>query len=101
MAERYDKNQCLAPLYQQAFRWFRNKFLLEGLILPQNQSALNPLPLYFIAIESYINETWKEIFNSTNKENLLHYTEYEEAELECLRKLIEILNTVETKNFNR
>lgn len=84
-------NYIEAPLYQQAFKWFRDKHLLEGLILPQDKSVLDPLPLYFIAIQSYRNKVWNELFNSTNKNTLLHYSEYEEAELECLKKLIEIV----------
>lgn len=86
----------LAPLYQQAFRWFREKYLLEGLILPQIHSGLNPFPAYFIGIESYKNEMWKELFNSTNEFTLLHYSSYKDAELACLQKLIEIV-----KNDNR
>jgi hypothetical protein len=46
-------NQCTAPLYQQAFRFLREKYGLEG-----DYSMLNT---------------------------------YEEAELECLKKLIEIV----------
>ena len=83
-------------LYQQAFRWFREKYGLEGLILPQSQGAvIDGEPIYFIAIISYENELMKELFNSTNQEDLLHYNPREEAELACLEKLIEI---VEQKN---
>ena len=110
----YDKNQMLfyseqenghilnysvgmnvsAPLYQQAFRWFRDEHLLEGLILPQVQSMLAPTPAYFIAVISYKDEKWEEKFNSSNdkdEKNFLHYGTYEEAELACLRKLIQIV----------
>jgi hypothetical protein len=81
-----------APLYQQAFRWFREEHLLEGLVLPQDRSVPDPLPLYFIAVESYENGIWSELFNSTAPSTLLHYCEHEEAELACLKKLIEIVN---------
>lgn len=89
----HEKNDCSAPLYQQAFKFFREKYLLEGLILPQDKSALVPLPLYFIAIVSYREKIWNELFNSTDKNTLLHYSEYEEAQLGCLKKLIEIVKT--------
>jgi len=74
-------------------RWFRYEHLLEGLILPQVQSMLAPTPAYFIAVISYKDEKWEEKFNSSNnkdEKNFLHYGTYEEAELACLNKLIEI-----------
>ena len=83
---------CSSPTFSQAFRWFREKYGLEGLILPQSQGAvIDREPIYFIAIISYENELMKELFNSTNQEDLLHYNPREEAELECLKKLIEIV----------
>jgi hypothetical protein len=80
-----------APTYSQAFRWFREEHLLEGLVLPQDRSVPDPLPLYFIVVESYENGIWSELFNSTAPSTLLHYCEHEEAELACLKKLIEIV----------
>ena len=85
----YDNVDC--PTYSQAFRWFREEHLLEGLVLPQDRRAPDPLPIYFIAVESYENGEMTELFNSTEPKNFLHYYEYEEAELACLRKLIEIV----------
>jgi hypothetical protein len=81
----------LAPTYSQAFRWFRKEHLLEGLVLPQDKSAPDPLPIYFIAVVSYENGIMSELFNSTVPGNMLHYFEHEEAELACLKKLIEII----------
>jgi hypothetical protein len=67
-----------APLYQQAFRWFREKYDLTGLIhigthefsfsVNKNGSRITPL-------KEYLD------YNGT----------YEEAELACLKKLIEIV----------
>ena len=74
-----------------AFKWFREKQLLEGLILPQEKSLLSPLPLYFIAVESYRDNIWVELFNSTEESNRLHYETYEQAESACIDKLISIL----------
>jgi hypothetical protein len=64
------------PLYQQVFRWFREKYNLKG---------------HVEAIE-YFDETpdtyhWS-ILNEYNSGN--DQLTYEEAELECLKKLIEI-----------
>jgi hypothetical protein len=82
------------PTFSQAFKWFREKYLLEGLILPQVQSILAPTPAYFIVVISYKDEIWEEKFNSSNdkdEKNFLHYGTPEEAELACLRKLIQIV----------
>ena len=65
--ESQPENGCLAPLYQQAFRWFREKYNLYYSI--QNQQSL-----WFF-----------------NRFSLKGFKTYEEAELECLKKLIEIV----------
>jgi hypothetical protein len=69
-----------APLYQQAFRWFREKYNLDKVIYPTLGSEGN----------YYIN-----IFKNYNSDNSLYwncsYETLEEAELECLKKLIEIV----------
>ena len=65
------KEQILAPLYQQAFRWFREKYGLYSVI-----DGLEGRLYYKI---TQTNEYSKE------------YNTYEEAELECLKKLIEIV----------
>lgn len=70
------KNTCSAPLYQQAFRWFRDKYNLM-------------IPIYKDDIGQYY-------FSIPNSDRLLDTTNYcsesyEEAELECLKKLIEIV----------
>ena len=66
--------RTLAPLYQQAFRWFREKHTL-GAIVSQ----------FGWGIE---NEFGQIIHNISDDENPLCY---EEAELACLNKLIEIV----------
>jgi hypothetical protein len=75
------ENVCLSPLYQQAFRWFREKHNLYQYIEPS-----------FDCIKlGYQNYSWliklrERVFikNGTFKT-------YEEAELACLKKLIEII----------
>jgi hypothetical protein len=73
---------CLAPTFAQAFRWFREKYNLDKVIYPTLGSEGN----------YYIN-----IFQNYNSDNSLYwncsYETLEEAELECLKKLIEICNT--------
>jgi hypothetical protein len=64
------------PLYQQAFRWFRDKY----------------------GIKTYVYEVLEERFVFITYTNQLDYKmsatyhpTYEEAELECLKKLISIV----------
>jgi hypothetical protein len=65
----------LAPLYQQAFRWFRKKYELYSFV--------------FKFDEGFGYETYKEGVTQTNES----FETYEEAELACLIKLIEITKT--------
>jgi hypothetical protein len=74
-------NQCTAPLYQQAFRWFREKYGLFAEIKP-----------YLIVGTDW----WYKISDRNNSSGLPYEVEfetYEEAELACLIKLIEIVKT--------
>ena len=68
-------NVISAPLYQQAFRWFREKYKIRFII----QSSMSDLGEYF-----------KVIFPNGEQRNV-SYNTYEEAELACLIKLIEIV----------
>jgi hypothetical protein len=73
-----DKAQCIAPLYQQAFRWFRERYVFYiNMVAPD---------LYYFVIH-YINP----IKQPTDLFIGEHYKTYEEAELACLKKLIELL----------
>ena len=78
-AEDYDKSQCPAPLFSQAFRFFREKYKM---------AIINP---------DWNNKFKYEIFNLhlLNQGVLVTksgFETYEEAELACLMKLIEIKN---------
>ena len=74
----FNKNFCLAPLYQQAFRWFREKHGLISYIHPL--ALLDDDGLWCYEITDFSNN-WDESSN-------IH--SHEEAQLECLKKLIEI-----------
>ena len=72
-------NYLSAPTYSQAFRWFREKYDLHGKV----------------GIYHFIENTY--CYNIISK-NVPHYIykesqfeSYEEAELECLKKLISIV----------
>jgi hypothetical protein len=66
-----------AILYQQAFRWFREKYNLK----------------FHIREDNWNNWCSVYILISDEHERVGDYLTYEEAELECLNKLIEIVKT--------
>jgi hypothetical protein len=65
-----------APLYQQAFRWFREKYSINSWIINAEDN----------------NNAFKPFFRGNNIDEHLvdFYNTYEEAELARLKKLIEI-----------
>jgi hypothetical protein len=82
----FNTNNCLqAPLYQQAFRWFREKHNLFGCIDLHTSTPIH----WYIRIDDIIKNDY--IYHS--EDNDLKFKTYEEAELACLKKLIEIVET--------
>jgi len=80
--------QLLAPLYQQAFRWFREKYNLRGFIGFRPNVKQFDCHIYDMSLsgKEYVKQRTMEEFNKDPKVGT-----YEEAELECLKKLIEIV----------
>ena len=68
---------CDAPLYQQAFRFFREKYGLHYIICKNIQ--MDGYGYREVILIPYMEENKNTIFKT-----------YEEAEVECLVKLIEI-----------
>ncbi len=69
--------QCSAPLFQQAFRWFREKHNLKSCIMFRTSMEDN-----------------KEYYDWLIKGQEVvyrHFNTYEKAELACLKKLIKIV----------
>jgi len=75
-------NSVAAPLYQQAFRWFREKYELFGCI---DLHVCTPSHWYIRIDKIKINDY---LYHSEDEN--IRYNTYEEAELECLKKLIKI-----------
>lgn len=73
-----------APLWQQAFRWFREKYDLTW----EHQFNDSNISLYVGEITYPDNSL--EFFKNINVEYDGYNKAYEEAELECLKKLIEL-----------
>jgi len=79
----WDLNCAAAPLYQQAFRWFREKY---GLFRCIDLQVCNPSH-WFIRIDKIeINDY---LYHSEDEN--IQYSTYEEAELACLIKLNKIV----------
>ena len=70
--QKLDASSCSAPTYSQAFRWFREKHNCYHTI------NLN---------KKYVGIAYSSVVNFSIDE----FNIYEEAELGCLRKLIEIV----------
>ena len=70
-----------APTFSQAFRWFREKYGYYYEIFVDDDKTFGFLISYFLEI------------GRANKPIQRKYATYEEAELECLIKLIEIVKT--------
>ena len=67
-----------APLYQQAFRWFREKHNLKSWI--QEHTS-----------DTFIYEIRPHVLSDYKQGETYVYTNYEKVELACLKKLIEIV----------
>jgi hypothetical protein len=78
------EDRLSAPLYQQAFRWFREEHNLF-ILMQVGQHNGEYQTFYFNVIEYGVNK-YKSLFRSETSK----YT-HEEAQLACLRKLIEIV----------
>jgi hypothetical protein len=72
-----------APTFSQAFRWFREKYNIYAIILPSyaDDKVVKDRFFYEIANGRKLNQ------------ELNYHNTYEEAELACLNKLIEIIES--------
>jgi hypothetical protein len=75
--------QLLAPLYQQAFRWFREKYKIHSSTFWMEIDK----SIYWNYRYSYLDDKSTESVNRS----IFYFNTPEEAELECLKKLIKIV----------
>ena len=75
-----------APLYQQAFRWFREKYGLFAEITLWGDGLG-----YISMIKEIKQEEFIEVYRKAIIDTGLPIWEYEESETACLKKLIEIV----------
>ena len=89
--KRYKKDfECVAaPLFQQAFRWFREKHKLYHTI---NMFGDWDKPQYSYLVSGRTMNNPAHMWYFEDKDS------HEEAELACLKKLIEIVKTITNEN---
>jgi hypothetical protein len=85
---RYDYASCVVPTFSQVFRWFRENYGLSGTVC---ENFVGDVRCGIINVKSEIG--LKYLKSGQPLKTKLSNT-YEEAELECLNKLIEIIKTV-------
>jgi hypothetical protein len=80
--------ECSAPLYQQSFRWFREKYNLHTEPYTADMGAIE----YCFQIRDLYSEKYVyDNFKGAGSSYMGTFNTPEEAELECLKKLIEIV----------
>ena len=77
--------KCAIPTFSQAFRWFREEYGVECFIKHFKPNDGYPNGYYCISNPN------KYYSDSTSDWCFTNFKSYEEAELECLKKLIEIV----------
>jgi len=77
--------ECSAPLYQQCFRFFREKYKLYHHITQYYGEH------FYYKIEDMVHPRRYEEYPVEKLRNFGEYTSQEDAELACLIKLIEIV----------
>jgi hypothetical protein len=77
------KEDCNAPTFSQAFRFFREKFNLFSCV---ELHLYIPFHYYFI-----IDEIGNDDFVYHTEDETIFYDKYEDAEIACLKLLIELV----------
>lgn len=84
---------CSVPLWQQAFRWFRD---VKGLFVSYNHGTGSS---YFPYIWCVSEESWTNLRNRNSLRSFSgrrNFDSYPEAELACLQQLIKIVQDGQT-----
>ena len=89
-----EEDGITAPLYSQAFKWFREKYNIQGYIYSSTVRGNSEKTKQFTGYIWNINGIDMP-FISTDARDELHDT-YEQAELACLIKLIELVKDKST-----
>ncbi len=84
-------NKCSEVLYQQAFKWFRENHNLYHETKIEDSVRMSEAKFYWIIFGKYLSLEGNPWIRCLKDSNGTLYKTYEEAELECLRKLIQIV----------
>jgi hypothetical protein len=74
------KDAISAPTFSQAFRWFREQYNLHHIVIWDSET------------NNFDAGLFGELFTPFLDKDII-FTTYEEAELECLKRLIEIIKS--------
>jgi hypothetical protein len=89
-------DECRAPTFQQAFRWFREKYNMDFTIIT-NYAKIDSKTIksYRVGIVLVEGKKINSFFLRPKKDSFefLEFKTYEEAELACLDKLIELVES--------
>jgi hypothetical protein len=84
------KEDCTAPTFSQAFRWFREKYNLNVELYTTDMGSIE----YSFQIRDLYSEKYVyDNFAGAGSTYTGTFTSFEKAQLACLNKLIEIVNT--------
>ncbi len=91
-----DSVYVTAPLYQQAFKWFMNKYNLDhsiedDVVYDDNDNEIIMWDFFIYKIGQEKSDNKKMEFCSNNYNTFIELFSKEDAELECIKKLIEII----------
>ena len=81
----------LAPTFSQAFRWFRYKYWYTALILCDSFQIVQQVSISKTMVDFKTGEYRPNYITSTSHKEV-DLKSYDESELACLKKLIEIAN---------
>ena len=79
------ENYISVQIFSQAFEWFREKYKLDSFVKNLYKSTIKVG--YYFGIDEYKGIEFQMDLDD-------YYETYEEAELECLKKLIEIVKEI-------
>ena len=90
----YDSSSCKAPTYSQAFTWFREKYNVRHNIMDFIDDEVGiewDYEIATIGTDLDENGNYKPLVDYSTDDKDRKFKTYEEAELACLNKLIEIV----------
>jgi hypothetical protein len=94
-----DEEDCTAPLKQQVFKWFRDEYKLYAEINLDSYKEPYSLKVTIKKMDATNTYVEKEFYPYANSIGAIDNDKYEEAESECIDKLIEIIKGNYEKYF--